>query len=311
MMQLAASTLAFAPQAPDVGQARESRIGEGAKPSGRRVVSNDMPWSSRLPRNFGSLLVGAVCWLELCGCAHHPSLISQSATRPPAALRSAPAASLPNVEGAHNVSTKPSCRPRDSFPSRQGFLDEVLFSEPTARTPRFDDYTPDSYHIEKQDLVAGLIQQSDACSLKLRAILIVGPLGMLWAYRVATFVDEGNQLRVNIVTIPHARITEKRTASISVEAALRILDDISKSPRVFAGRQSPADSDPEGAGEFASNLLLVKLDGAQPSYWHAKLRDIFPASDDKEVLGLVNRLVDMTTTTYRHGDPILTPEGAP
>lgn len=230
----------------------------------------------------------------------HPSLISQPAILPAATLRS-----------ARNASTKPSCRPRDSAPTRRGFLDEVLFSEPTARTFRFDDYTPDSYHIEKQDLADGLIEQAGACSLKLRAILIIGPLGMLWAYRVATFVDEGNGLRVNLITFPHARITEKRTASVSFEAALRSLDDISKSPRIVAGRPSPASSDPEAAGEFASNLLLVKLDGTQPSYWHAKLRDIFSKSDDKEVFGHVNRLVDITTATYRHSDPVPTPEGTP
>jgi hypothetical protein len=187
----------------------------------------------------------------------------------------------------------------------------VLFSGPTSRTPRFDDYTPDSYHIEKRDLVEGLIQQSDACNIKLRAILIVGPVGMLWAYRVVTFADEGAQLRVNIVAIPHARITEKRTATVSVEAALRTLDDISNSRRIVAGPPSPASSDPEGLGEFASNLLLVRLDKGQPSYWHAKLLEIFPTNDDKEVIGHVNRLVDMTTTTYQHGEPVPVPEGAP
>jgi hypothetical protein len=217
---------------------------------------------------------------------------------------------VPNVGNARDASTKPPCRPRDVAPTRQGFLDEVLFPEPTARTPGFDDYTRDSYHIEKQDLVDGLIEQAGACGLNLRAILIVGPVGMLWAYHVATFVDEGNELRVNFVTVPHARITEKRTALTSADAALRTLEGIVKSPRVVAGKPSPASSEPEAAGEFTFNLLLVKFDGVQPSYYHAKLRDIFPTSDDKGVFDHVNRLLNMTTATYRHGDPIPMPEGA-
>ncbi|MGC4066371.1 MAG: hypothetical protein QM784_17415 [Polyangiaceae bacterium] len=159
-------------------------------------------------------------------------------------------------------------------------------------------------------MVDGLIEQAAACNVRLRAILIVGPLGMLWAYRVATFVDEGNQLRINFVAVPHARITEKRTASVSSEIALRLLDDIAKSPRVIPGKPNPPSDDPEDLGEFAFNLLLVKLDGAQPTYWHGHLYDIFPKNEDKEVLGYVNQLVDMTTTTYKHGDPVPAPQDA-
>lgn len=181
---------------------------------------------------------------------------------------------------------------------------EALFSEPTSRTPRFDDYTPDSYHIQKEDLVDGLIKQSIECGLKLRAILIVGPVGMLWAYHVATFVVEGDRLRVNLLTMPHARSTEKGTALLPIDAGVRVLHDISISPRIIAGRPKPAIDNPEGSREFSYNLLIVDLDGVHAGYYHARLSDIVPADDDKEIFSHLSRLGDMTTTTYRHGDPV-------
>src|SRR5262249_40593184 len=63
----------------------------------------------------------------------------------------------------------------DPKPTREAFLGEVLDAKPTAVTPKFDDYTPGSYHIEKEDLLKGLIEEAKKRKITLRALTISGP----------------------------------------------------------------------------------------------------------------------------------------
>ncbi len=46
-------------------------------------------------------------------------------------------------------------RGRRREPTRRGFFHELLFAAATSRTPRFDDYTRGSYHVNKLDLARG------------------------------------------------------------------------------------------------------------------------------------------------------------
>src|SRR5262245_51091726 len=61
-------------------------------------------------------------------------------------------------------------------PTRKAFLGEVLDARPTPVTPKFDDYTPGSYHIEKEDLLNGLIEEAKKRKLTLRSVTIFGPV---------------------------------------------------------------------------------------------------------------------------------------
>src|SRR5688572_7942760 len=72
--------------------------------------------------------------------------------------------------------------PDSVTPSREGFFREALFAAATARTPRYDAYTQESYHADKVDIADGLPAMAKACGLVLRALVIVGPVGPLWAY---------------------------------------------------------------------------------------------------------------------------------
>ena len=117
-----------------------------------------------------------------------------------------------------NATDQPSGRP-----DRAQFIREVLDAKPTEITPKFDDYTKDSYHIEGMDLLKGIEEATAQSSTsrsprphraKLRAVVIVGPTGPLWSYTVLVFLEENRDaIRVNIVEMPHARITYKGTTT--------------------------------------------------------------------------------------------------
>ena len=73
------------------------------------------------------------------------------------------------------------CARLDAGPSRAAFLDEVLVAEPSLSTSLFDDYTRGSYHVRKGDLVQGLRERATECGVRLRAVVVFGPVGPLWA----------------------------------------------------------------------------------------------------------------------------------
>jgi hypothetical protein len=104
-------------------------------------------------------------------------------------------------------------------PNREAFINEVLDAKPTTVTPKFDDYTPGSYHVKKEDLLQGLTDEATKRKLTLRGVSIVGPLPAdpLWTSYVMVFIQEGEKVRVNSLIMPHARITHKATDLITAE----------------------------------------------------------------------------------------------
>lgn len=170
------------------------------------------------------------------------------------------------------------------------------------RLALFDDYTPGSYHVRKDDLLAGLREQSVACGLRLRAVLIVGPLGMLWAYHVAVFIDEGDEVRVNVLAMPHARITRKSTTTVTPTTASAWLDDVVASRLLRTGLPATAGTAARGDAEFSYNLLLAIFDGAEARYRHAEFNGFVTNAGTKDLLDRVNRVLGTTAPTYGHGD---------
>ncbi|HYI12747.1 MAG TPA: hypothetical protein VEK57_27100 [Thermoanaerobaculia bacterium] len=100
---------------------------------------------------------------------------------------------------------------------RAGFVQELVSAQPTPRTAKFDDYTEGSYHVNKRDLLEGIRERRRA-GTPIVAAVIRGPVGPLWAYDAKLFIRERDGIRVNTVWMPHARITHKSTALISVAA---------------------------------------------------------------------------------------------
>jgi hypothetical protein len=218
-----------------------------------------------------------------------------SATTPPE--KNAPA--LVRAPPPALISAPQHCAHGESRPSREGFFDEVLFAAASRRTPRFDDYTAGSYHVDKLDLVQGLPVRAALCGVRLRAALVVGPLGPLWAYYVAVLVDEGATVRINTLVMPHARITGKGTGVVSPEEAALFLRTIQNASLVHPGIPATA------ADEFSYRLLLALYDQGKPTYFSAAFWEFGGGPGVEPLLNRVNAMLNATTTqTYRHGDHV-------
>ena len=200
-------------------------------------------------------------------------------------------------------------------PSREGLFREVLFAPPTARTPRFDDYTAGSYHVDKLDLAEGLPSEAARCGLRLRALLVLGPVGPLWAFHVAAFIQDGDSLRVNSLVMPHARITGKSTGHVDEARLTDLVASVSGLPLVQAGRPAIADSVTDRlTRDFSYTLLLtVYEERATPRHWHASFwaamrgEDSVAIAQMKKLVADINVVLDSTTVTYpgpaRPGEP--------
>jgi hypothetical protein len=143
------------------------------------------------------------------------------------------------------------------------FINEVLDAKPTAVTPKFDDYTPGSYHVIKEDLLEGIVEEATKRKLGLRGVLIVGPTGPLWTYVVAVFIRDEDQIRVNVLVFPHARITYKATGLVTAErydewvAELRKSSVLRREPPEAARKETD-----EWKRDYAFKLLLATWDAA-------------------------------------------------
>jgi len=183
-------------------------------------------------------------------------------------------------------------------PSRDGFLHEVLFPAATRRTPRFDDHTPGSYHIEKLDLVQGLPEEAKLCGGVVRASLVIGPMGPLWSYHVVALVEEGPNVRVSSLVIPHARITGKGTGLVPVTDADALIERIERSPLVRSGLP------PKPRDEFSYRLLLAVYAQPKTRYAHADFDESKPNPEFPKLLDHVNAILSRTVPTYPSGDKV-------
>ena len=184
-------------------------------------------------------------------------------------------------------------------PTRDGFFREVLFAEPTARTPRYDDYTPGSYHVDKLDVLAGIPSAADACGLDLEGLLMIGPVGPLWAYHVIAFVRDADSVRMSRLVMPHARITGKARAGLSRERLTQFYDSLQRSPLLRDGLPTaPGGSEAERTDrEWSYDVLLVRFGPGKPRYWHASVRGADEATWH-EFFAPIDRLLQLTTVTY-------------
>ncbi|MCP5054906.1 MAG: hypothetical protein GY940_47510, partial [bacterium] len=98
--------------------------------------------------------------------------------------------------------------------SQTGFIEEMVNPKGSERTPHFDDYTKGSYHIKKLNLFDGVQKFAAKTGTEILAVILLGPRGPLWEYRIITIINEGkgsNKVRINHILFPHARITVKMT----------------------------------------------------------------------------------------------------
>jgi hypothetical protein len=142
------------------------------------------------------------------------------------------------------------------------FIGEVLDAKPTDTTPKFDDYTPGSYHIIKQDLLEGIVEQAAERNLGLRGMLIAGPMrDPLWTYVVVVFLREGDKVRVNLLVFPHARITYKATGLVTADRYNKWAAEVHKSSLLRRELPEAARKEKdEMKRDLAYTLLLATWD---------------------------------------------------
>jgi hypothetical protein len=161
----------------------------------------------------------------------------------------------------------------DPKPTREAFINEVLDEKPTKVTPKFNDYMPSSYHIEKEDLFKGLTEEAKKRKLNLRAVSIIGPLPAdpLWTSYVVVFIQKGEKIQVNSLVMPHARITGKASGMIPSEKYQKWLAGVGGTaalqmvvPPANVGKAI------KGPNPFDSEFLLVTWseDGKSQEFHH-------------------------------------------
>jgi hypothetical protein len=202
----------------------------------------------------------------------------------------------------------PLSAPDSLAPTREGFFREALDAAPTARTPRYDDYTAGSYHAGKLDLARGLPKAAARLGLPLQGLVVVGPVGPLWAYYVVTFVRAGDSVRVNSLMMPHARITGKATALLPravVDGFFRDLAGVRGVRRAAdAAGVSAAVPDAAPGEEWQFDVLAVRFAPGAPAYYHASF--FGPRSDaavGERAGAVLNGLLGKLRQTYPSREP--------
>lgn len=185
--------------------------------------------------------------------------------------------------------------------SRTSFMREVLFAAPTPRTPMFADF-PGSYHLDKRDLAAGIQAEATRCGVRLRALVIVGPVGPLWTYHAVAFVEAGDTVTLSTLVMPHARITGKAEARIARAALDTFALALTTSPALRRGLPTSADSLSTAAdGDFAFDFLFTQYEPGGPVHWHGVLfrrGGDGPSADARAVLEALNGMLKRTKGTY-------------
>lgn len=184
---------------------------------------------------------------------------------------------------------------------RTGFLQELLFPQGTARTPQFDDYTEGSYHVEKMDLLEGVRALRSQESVQ--GLVVYGPEGPIWTYYVFLFVAEDDQVRVNTLVFPHARITDKATRLLSPEEYRAAQANLTSRRSMISGEPSFETLRGERIADLSLDwhysLLVADWSTGEERLWHSAGDETTLSVDERRSLtSVLNELLGEGTTTY-------------
>ena len=162
-------------------------------------------------------------------------------------------------------------------PSRENFFREVLYAKATKITPLFNAYTKGSYHVDKIDVYKGLPEIAQKEGVKLRGLIVIGPAGVLWSYHVVAFIEENEKIRVNKLTMPHARITYKSTGMIGLNDYQELMGGLKKTQ--VLKKELPAKGKCKTCSypEWHYEVLVADWLGDKTEPLYGKLKD--PAPD--------------------------------
>ena len=189
----------------------------------------------------------------------------------------------------------------DKLPTQTDFIREVFDAKPSPLTPKFHD-APEGYHVIKEDLAKGLVEEAQKRKADLRGILIAGPMSLdpLWTYTIVVFIQEGDKIRINLLVFPHARITYKSTSLVSNERYEKWVTDMQGTGALEAAPPAAAGGEKDQAKKDRMFTLLYSTSGAG-----GKDRRSYHANPEKldgekreRFENLVNGILENQKTTY-------------
>lgn len=177
------------------------------------------------------------------------------------------------------------------LPDKTGFYSELLYPDATKRTPLFDDYSPENYRVDKDELVKEFpiyAQKKDKLCI---AVIVIGPYGPLWTYHIIAILKskKSDLLQVNAITMPHARITYKGTGFINTK---QYGDLINKFTLI-------SENDEKLSYDSSSAIFFYEKDKKS-----LLKRNINGNDTSSAFLKKLNLILDSLTTTYKHGQKI-------
>jgi hypothetical protein len=183
-------------------------------------------------------------------------------------------------------------------PSRENFFREVLYAQATKITPLFNAYTDGCYHVDKIDVykrLPGIAQKEGA---KLRGLIVIGPTGVLWSYHVFAFIEEKEKIRVNQITMPHARITRKSTGVIGLNDYRELMSGLKKTQ--VLKNELPANGKCETCEypEWHYEVLVADWSGEKTEALYGKLRDPAPGANVDLFEKTLNQMLSRLDRTY-------------
>ena len=183
--------------------------------------------------------------------------------------------------------------------SEDAFIEEMLYPQGLARTPRFNAYTPDSYHVRKLHLVDSVSARNTNTVRKVETLIILGPAGPLRQYNIVTIISTNpasENVRMNHLVFPHERITHKSTRLLPREEMNRIVQGLLAHPTLREIRTEDHAEDAEWdlaaiVAAFGDSPTTRALPKAAMTNDAMSVENFYEAVND--LLG-----GDLATTTY-------------
>ena len=102
---------------------------------------------------------------------------------------------------------------------------------------------------------------------------VIGPAGSLWQYSVICFLRSRDQVRVNWIVFPHARITSKGTLLVSLTEYKSFRAAVNDSPAMRAGVPSdssiPGDPEKDLDLDWRYGVLLADWSTGEEQVWYS------------------------------------------
>lgn len=197
-----------------------------------------------------------------------------------------------------DVQNAPVIKEIEPKPSRENFFREVLYAQLTEITPLFDDYTPGSYHVDKLDVFRGIPRLAAEEHLRLRGLIVIGPSGFLWSYHMIVFIEEDSGIRVNLLRMPHARITLKSTGKIPARRYGQFMKAILETGLLSKNLPPKGDCEICGYPEYDYEILLADWSAKKEVLLFGRLDEVAHGRRVNSFIRKVDRLLSGLDVTY-------------